>query len=84
MITIKQGGNTATIDDDLIIESNNENLKDQLQDEVDFATYGGGNTLPVLLVLYTNLKSNQMYEVDMPQDDIDALRGLDDDEETIF
>lgn len=85
MITVTKGGNTATIDEDLTIASNNETLRQELQDEVEFATYGDVTALPVLLVLYQNLKSNPNYEaVEIEQEVLDALKGGNDDAETIF
>lgn len=84
MITITKGGNTATIDEDLTIASNNETLRQELQDEVEFAEYGDVTALPVLLVLYQNLKSNPNYNVEIEQELLDALNGGNDDAETIF
>lgn len=84
MITITKGGNTATIDEDLTIASNNETLRQELQDEVEFAEYGDVTALPVLLVLYQNLKSNPNYNVEIEQEVLDALNGGNDDAETIF
>ena len=83
MITITKGGNTATIDEDLTIASNNETLRQELQDEVEFAEYGDVTALPVLLVLYQNLKSNPNYNVEIEQEVLDALNGGND-AETIF
>ena len=84
MITITKGGNTATIDEDLTIASNTETLRQELQDEVEFAEYGDVTALPVLLVLYQNLKSNPNYNVEIEQEVLDALNGGNDDAETIF
>ena len=84
MITITKGGNTATIDEDLTIASNNETLRQELQDEVDFATYGDASALPVLLILYQNLKANHNYKVEIPQEVLDELKGGNDGVETIF
>ena len=84
MITITKGGNTATIDEDLTIASNNETLRQELQDEVEFVEYGDVTALPVLLVLYQNLKSNPNYNVEIEQELLDALNGGNDDAETIF
>ena len=84
MITITKGGNTATIDEDLTIASNNETLRQELQDEVEFAEYGDVTALPVLLVLYQNLKGNPNYNVEIEQEVLDALNGGNDDAETIF
>lgn len=84
MITVTSGENTATIDEDLTIASNNETLRQELQDEVEFAEYGDVTALPVLLVLYQNLKSNPNYKVEIEQEVLDALNGGNDDAETIF
>ena len=84
MITITSGENTATIDEDLTIATNNETLRAELQDEVDFATYGDVSALPVLLILYQNLKNNANYKVVIEQEVLDELKGGNDGTETIF
>lgn len=85
MITVTKGGATATIDEDLTIASNDESLRNDLQDEIDFATYGDDTTLPVLLVLYNNVKANALYDkVEIEQALLDELKGGNDEAETIF
>lgn len=85
MITVTKGGATATIDEDLTIASNDDNLRNDLQDEIDFATYGDDTALPVLLVLYNNLKSNQKYDaINIEQSVLDELKGGNDGAEIIF
>ena len=84
MITIKKGGSTATINDDLSIATNDEALRDELQIEVDFAQMESGYKVPVLLVLYNELKTNPSLEVSMPSDMLKSLTEANDDTEKIF
>lgn len=84
MITIKKGGSTATINDDLSIATNDETLRDELQIEVDFAQMESGYKVPVLLVLYNELKTNQSLDVSMPSDMLKSLNEANDDTEKIF
>ena len=85
MFTITRDGNTATIDEDLNVVANDDQLLKDLQDQVDFAQYGDDSALPVLIVLYTNLKLRPDFvvKVDNP-DDLDELNGNGYSEETIF
>ena len=84
MITIKKGGSTATINDDFSIATNDETLRDELQIEVDFAQMESGYKVPVLLVLYNELKTNPSLEVSMPSDMLKSLNEANDDTEKIF
>lgn len=84
MITIKKGGSTATINDDLSIATNDEALRDELQIEVDFAQMESGYKVPVLLVLYNELKTNLSIDVSMPSDMLKSLNEANDDTEKIF
>lgn len=84
MITIKKGSSTATINDDLSIATNDETLRDELQIEVDFAQMESGYKVPVLLVLYNELKTNPSLEVSMPSDMLKSLNEANDDTEKIF
>ena len=83
-ITIIQEGNAATVDEDLTVISKNEALQEAIEDEVDFATYGDVSALPVLLILYQNLKNNTNYKVVIEQEVLDELKGGNDGTETIF
>ena len=86
MITITnlQSGAAATIDEDLTIATNDEALREELQDEVDFAQTQGGYIKPVLLVLYDELKLNLNFKVDIPAETLKELQAGNDDEGTIF
>lgn len=86
MISIKdlKSGATATIDEDLNIASNNEELRQDLQDEVDFAQTQGGYIKPVFLVLYDELKLNLNYEVAAPKEVLQEYQEGGDNEEKIF
>lgn len=85
MFTITRDGASATIDEDLVVASNDEQLLNDLQMQVDFAQYGDESALPVLVVLYTNLKNDKSFTLKVDdQETLDELNGEDYDEETIF
>lgn len=78
MITVTKGESSATINEFLEVFSNDNQLLTDLQNEVDFANYGNESQLPVLLVLYTNLKANADYSIKV--DDVDLKAWKSDDE----